>query len=576
MVAGVTRGAGGFCVVESPPRLLKKKKKVSRTRVMTENVTLADLASAEVELTCDEEALVEVLVEAAKTAQTTVRICGGWVRDKALGKVTKDIDVGVDNCTGAEFADRVANVASRGEVSRVGVIAANPEQSKHLETATMIVCGLEVDIVNLRSESYAEDSRVPTSVDFGTPLQDALRRDFTLNALFFNVHTRRIEDWTNKGWEDLRAGLLRTPLDARVTLLDDPLRALRGVRFAARYGFRLDETFRTSCRDAEVRSALLAKVSRERIGKELKGALASTPAAALRAVEELRSLDLASASLRATEAVGYSGSARGVRGARVAIDQVFAPDQSDSTSLVWAYAARAVAAHARLTSSYTSSEAWLVSLALTLSPLADGNALASKKTKNARLPSAVCRDGLKLPTRDTERVQKLLDSSHRCAKLADAWNPAFEPQARGSFRADAGDLLFELKDAWSDAIAVARARQLAEIDAVWDDQLNLDHPEARKVVAKFNNLQAALNDDLGLDNVWATYAPFFNGNELIQELRVPKGPRVGALLKTQREFQLANPDAPRDAVKTHLLALLDSPGNDATRRGRGPGKKRRT
>ena len=53
----------------------------------------------------------------------------------------------------------------------------------------------------------------------------------------------------------------------------------------------------------------------------------------------------------------------------------------------------------------------------------------------------------------TERVQKLLDSSHRCAKLADAWNPAFEPQARGSFRADAGDLLFELKDAWSDAIA---------------------------------------------------------------------------------------------------------------------------
>jgi len=78
---------------------------------------------------------------------------------------------------------------------------------------------------------------------FGTPEQDALRRDFTLNALFFNAHTRRIEDFTGRGWDDLRAGVLRTPLEPRVTLLDDPLRALRGVRFASRYGFVLDDGF---------------------------------------------------------------------------------------------------------------------------------------------------------------------------------------------------------------------------------------------------------------------------------------------------------------------------------------------
>ena len=145
-----------------------------------------------------------MLCAAAEPSGTTVRICGGWVRDKALGRVTKDVDVAVDNCSGAAFAERVSEVlAARGgpeKRSQIGVIAANPEQSKHLETATMRLCGVEVDFVNLRSESYAEagDTRIPT-MTFGTPEQDASRRDFTLNALFFNAHTRAIEDYTCKG-----------------------------------------------------------------------------------------------------------------------------------------------------------------------------------------------------------------------------------------------------------------------------------------------------------------------------------------------------------------------------------------
>ena len=261
-----------------------------KTKDMTATVTAADLAAAEVELTSDEQDLVQVLVAAA-AQQTTVRICGGWVRDKALGRVTKDVDVALDNCSGATFAERVVEALAKGleggdargaalaASSTVGLIAANPEQSKHLETATMRICGVEVDFVNLRSESYADagDSRIPTMA-FGTPQEDAARRDFTLNALFFNVHTRRIEDFTGRGWEDLRAGLLRTPLEPRVTLLDDPLRALRGVRFASRYGFALDPGFAEACLLPEVRAALLAKVSRERVGKEVWGALATSPA----------------------------------------------------------------------------------------------------------------------------------------------------------------------------------------------------------------------------------------------------------------------------------------------------------
>jgi tRNA nucleotidyltransferase (CCA-adding enzyme) len=83
-------------------------------------------------------------------------------------------------------------------VHRIAKIESNPDQSKHLETARTTLLGIDLDFVNLRSEEYAEDSRIPTEVKFGTPLEDALRRDLTINALFYNVHTRSVEDFTEK------------------------------------------------------------------------------------------------------------------------------------------------------------------------------------------------------------------------------------------------------------------------------------------------------------------------------------------------------------------------------------------
>lgn len=66
------------------------------------------------------------------------------------------------------------------ESRAAAVIQSNPDQSKHLETARMKIHGIWIDLVNLRSETYAQDSRIPT-MEFGTPEQDALRRDFTIN-----------------------------------------------------------------------------------------------------------------------------------------------------------------------------------------------------------------------------------------------------------------------------------------------------------------------------------------------------------------------------------------------------------
>ena len=112
-----------------------------------------------------------------------------------------------------------------------GVIKANNEKSKNLETAVIKIEEQFIDLVNLRSEVYTDDSRIP-AVKIGTPEEDALRRDLTLNSLFYNINTRQIEDFTNSGLDDLTNKIARTPLQPLQTFTDDPLRILRVIRFA--------------------------------------------------------------------------------------------------------------------------------------------------------------------------------------------------------------------------------------------------------------------------------------------------------------------------------------------------------
>jgi tRNA nucleotidyltransferase (CCA-adding enzyme) len=118
--------------------------------------------------------------------------------------------------SGVAFAHKINAYLKdvRGErVDRIGVIAANPDQSKHLETATFRLHGHDIDVNNLRSEIYSNSSRIPTTVrrydlrqadrflivfyqEVGTALQDASRRDFTINSMFYNINTDEIEDLT--------------------------------------------------------------------------------------------------------------------------------------------------------------------------------------------------------------------------------------------------------------------------------------------------------------------------------------------------------------------------------------------
>ena len=84
--------------------------------------------------------------------------------------------------------------------------------------------------MNLRKEEYDDSSRIP-SISIGTPLEDAYRRDLTINSLFYNVNTGTVEDFTMRGVSDLHDRLVRTPLPAIETFREDPLRLLRAVRF---------------------------------------------------------------------------------------------------------------------------------------------------------------------------------------------------------------------------------------------------------------------------------------------------------------------------------------------------------
>ena len=173
--------------------------------------------------------------------KTVVRVAGGWVRDKLMGKLSDDVDLTVDQGDGVEFAEALRGLAVRWQEegkktetlgtgspekksgegsknaisSKIGVVKANPDQSKHLQTATMRLFNLELDLNQLRAETYSEQSRIP-EIKVGTPLEDAQRRDFTVNSLFYNIASGLVEDHTG-GLQDIKEKRLRTPLPAMTT-----------------------------------------------------------------------------------------------------------------------------------------------------------------------------------------------------------------------------------------------------------------------------------------------------------------------------------------------------------------------
>lgn len=214
-----------------------------------------------IEFSPREKELIQTIKAIAEKHNSVVRIAGGYVRDKLLGLPSNDIDITVDNMSGEEFAKKLV-----GE-GNYSLIKANPAQSKHIATAMVNILGFDIDCANLRKETYA-DSRIPT-IEPGTPLEDAQRRDLTINALFYNINTEEIEDFVG-GFEDLQNKIARTPIDPIQTFKDDPLRILRVIRFAAKYDLKVDQSVYDAALNIPYQT-FLEKVSKERIWKEMAG-----------------------------------------------------------------------------------------------------------------------------------------------------------------------------------------------------------------------------------------------------------------------------------------------------------------
>ena len=249
---------------------------------------------ASIRLTENEAKVFASLLEASEALgkSTVLRAAGGWVRDKLMGFESCDIDIALDNIPGDEFALFVhEREQKRGNCSGIGIVKENPLQSKHIRTASFRFHGLDLDVNNLRSESYTEDSRIPEVKFASHPSEDALRRDFTVNALYYNLNTEQVEDFTGTGLADLDAHVIRTPLPAKQTFIDDPLRVLRAIRFSTRFGFRLDGEIVEAWKDEAVQAGLSSKVSRERIGIEI-GKMMHHPTGAPEAVYLLYSSSL--------------------------------------------------------------------------------------------------------------------------------------------------------------------------------------------------------------------------------------------------------------------------------------------
>lgn len=199
---------------------------------------------------------------------------GGYVRDRLLGRAHDEIDVVVADGRGPDLAERFAELSG----------ASKPVVFERFGTAQVVWKGRNLEFASARAESYRPDSRKPDVHPAGIE-EDLRRRDFTVNTLLIDFEGR-VEDRLGGGLADLEGRLLRTPLDPVATFNDDPLRMLRGVRFAAELGFRLDPSLPPAMRSLAERLRPPV-VSVERVADEIrKMLLGERPKVALSLLEE--------------------------------------------------------------------------------------------------------------------------------------------------------------------------------------------------------------------------------------------------------------------------------------------------
>ncbi len=194
--------------------------------------------------------IVERLTEAGHQAL----FAGGCVRDTLRGDDPHDVDIATD-ATPDEVQALFEQTIAVG--SKFGVI--------------IVVLGdHQFEVATFRTETGYSDGRHPDEVEFADAQADAERRDFTINGLFYDPLADEVIDYVG-GEADIQAGVVRAIGDPHARFAEDALRLMRAVRFAARFGYQLEDGTRAAL---DAHAADITRVSAERIRDELLRILA--------------------------------------------------------------------------------------------------------------------------------------------------------------------------------------------------------------------------------------------------------------------------------------------------------------
>ena len=206
----------------------------------------------------------EVISQASQELNIDSYVIGGFVRDLILKRdFKKDIDI-VAVGSGIELAQKVSEMLPKNPKVQV---------FKTYGTAMLRFEEIEIEFVGARKESYHFESRNPV-VENGTLEDDQNRRDFTINALALSLNQKNFGELSDpfNGLEDMKNKTIKTPLDPDITFSDDPLRMLRGIRFANQLGFEIEEN---SLQSIKKNAERINIISGERIVDELNKILST-------------------------------------------------------------------------------------------------------------------------------------------------------------------------------------------------------------------------------------------------------------------------------------------------------------
>jgi poly(A) polymerase len=202
-----------------------------------------------------------------RDAGYTAYFAGGCVRDRLLGREPQDYDVATD-APAAQVQQLFPKTVPVGV--QFGVVL-------------VLMDGEPIEVATFRADAIYLDGRHPATVRFSSPVDDAQRRDFTINGMFLDPVTDTVIDYVG-GRDDLRAGIIRAIGDPRARISEDRLRMLRAVRFAARLGFAIEPATFAAIQAA---AASITDIAWERIGDETVRILTDSQAGSARCGFEL-------------------------------------------------------------------------------------------------------------------------------------------------------------------------------------------------------------------------------------------------------------------------------------------------